>query len=193
MPDAHPADTSKAFARPSPLAGVARLGLHGAAKDTPAVELSVRHPASIVAAIARKGRGGELAAAVATVTDCEVRWAGFEQYYVVADGRAESALYNELKEKLGGLATVCDQSHGRIIIRIAGPKSRAVLAKGTAVDLHPAEFPIGKCALTQMAHVVVHLVRTDEDSFELSVFRGFSESFWCWLTTQSEEFGYRVA
>jgi sarcosine oxidase gamma subunit len=30
------------------------------------------------------------------------------------------------------------------------------------------------------------------DDFELSLFRGFSESFWEWLTEQSAEFGYLV-
>ena len=44
-----------------------------------------------------------------------------------------------------------------------------------------------------MAHVGVHLVRTGVDSFELSVFRGFSANFWDWLTTMLEEFGYQVS
>jgi heterotetrameric sarcosine oxidase gamma subunit len=43
-----------------------------------------------------------------------------------------------------------------------------------------------------MAHVGVHLTRVGRDAFELSVFRGFSESFWEWLTEQAEEFGYQV-
>ena len=43
-----------------------------------------------------------------------------------------------------------------------------------------------------MAHVGVHFTRTGEDAFELSVFRGFAESFWEWLTPQAEEFGYQV-
>jgi sarcosine oxidase subunit gamma len=67
-----------------------------------------------------------------------------------------------------------------------------VLAKGTPVDLHPSVFTAGQCAMTQMAHVGVHISHPDEDAFELSVFRGFSESFWEWLTEQAEEFGYQV-
>ncbi|MCB1434145.1 MAG: sarcosine oxidase subunit gamma, partial [Alphaproteobacteria bacterium] len=47
-------------------------------------------------------------------------------------------------------------------------------------------------ALTQMAHVGVHLTRVDEHTYDLSVFRGFSESFWEWITEQAEEFGYQV-
>jgi sarcosine oxidase subunit gamma len=67
-----------------------------------------------------------------------------------------------------------------------------VLAKGTPVDLYPDEFPVGKSALTQMAHVGVHLTRVGEDAYDLSVFRGFAESFWEWITEQAEEFGYQV-
>ena len=46
--------------------------------------------------------------------------------------------------------------------------------------------------MTQMAYVGVHLAQVGPDEFELSVFRGFSESFWEWLTEQSAEFGYLV-
>ena len=121
-----------------------------------------------------------------------MRWAGFEQFYVVKDERADGILYQILKQELGTLASVIDQSHGRVIICISGSKARAVLAKGTPIDLHSDEFPVGRCAITQMAHVSAHLVRTGADAFELSVFRGFAESFWEWLTIQSEEFGYVV-
>jgi sarcosine oxidase subunit gamma len=156
------------------------------------VFLSVRHPVSIVTVIARKGKSKALTEALASLKGCTVHWAGADQYHAIAEGRGEGALHRELSAKLGGLASVMDQSHGRVIIRIGGPKSRAVLAKGTPVDLHADVFPAGKSAVTQMAHVGVHLTRTGDNAFELSVFRGFSESFWEWLTEQSEEFGYQV-
>ena len=79
-----------------------------------------------------------------------------------------------------------------MIIRVFGPKARALLAKGTPVDLHPSAFGPGKSAMTQMAHIGVHLVQTDAGTFELSVFRGFAENFWEWLTEQAEEYGYQV-
>jgi sarcosine oxidase subunit gamma len=168
-------------------------GRFGADKGEPGVEFSLRHPASIVAIIARKGKEAELAAAVAGLKAVGVHWAGADQYYAVADGLGEGALYRQLRESLAGLASVSDQSHGRVIIRVAGPKVRELLAKGTPVDLHKDEFPLGQSAVTQMAHVGVHLTRSGEDAFELSVFRGFAESFWEWLTQQAEEFGYQVS
>jgi methylglutamate dehydrogenase subunit D len=178
--------------RVSPLARVATPGRFGADKGLPGVELSVRHPASIVTVIARNSGAGRLAAAFEEIKNCEFQWAGFDQYYAVAEAFGEGDLYRELKQRLGGIATLSDQSHGRIIIRISGPNARQVLAKGTPIDLHKDEFPIGKSAVTQMAHVGVHLARTGEDMFELSVFRGFAESFWEWLAQQAEEFGYQV-
>lgn len=180
--------TDRIFTRVSPLQHVAVQGRFGAGKGTPGVTFTVRHPMSILTVIARAGQGE----AAAALKGYEAQWAGPDQWFVLSEGRGEGALYREVKAKLSGLASVTDQSHGRVIIRIAGPKARAVLAKGTPVDLHPAEFPAGKSALTQMAHVGVHLTRVGEDAFDLSVFRGFSESFWEWITGQAEEFGYQV-
>jgi len=175
--------------RVSPLRDVAVQGRFGASKTAPGVTFMVRHPMSIVTVIARAGQG---AATATALKGHDAQWAGPDQYFVVAEGRGEGALYRELKAKLSGIASVSDQSHGRVIIRIAGPKARAVLAKGTPVDLHPDQFPVGKSALTQMAHVGVHLTRAGDDAYDLSVFRGFSESFWEWMTEQAEEFGYQV-
>lgn len=182
----------RSFPRLSPLADVAVQGRFGADKGTAGVTLSVRHPLSIATVIARKGKGKALADALAALKGATVLWAGPDQYFVQAEGRGEGALAAELMATLQGVASVSDQSHGRVVIRVEGPRSRAVLAKGTPVDLHAAEFPLGKSALTQMAHVGVHITRVSEDGFDLSVFRGFSESFWEWLCEQSEEFGYLV-
>ena len=176
-------------ARVSPLRDVAVQGRFGASRGAPGVTFSIRHPLSIVTVIARAGQGEATAAALQGYT---AQWAGPDQYFVLADGLGEGALYSDLKSRLSGLASVSDQSHGRMVIRIAGPKARAVLAKGTPVDLHPDDFPVGKSAMTQMSHVGVHLTRIGDDVFDLSVFRGFSESFWEWLSEQAEEFGYQV-
>ena len=177
---------SENFQRISPLADIAIQGRFGADKGAPGVTLSVVHSALIVTVIARKGKAKALADALKNSRGARAQWAGAEQYFVL------DKAFDEVRKKLDGLASCSDQSHGRVIIRIEGTKVRNVLCKGTPVDLHESEFEIGKSALTQMAHVGVHLTRTGEDSFELSVFRGFSDSFWEWLTEQAEEFGYQV-
>jgi sarcosine oxidase subunit gamma len=174
------------FQRVSPLGDIAIQGRFGADQGAPGVTLSVRHPALIVTVIARKGKARALGDALKSWRGVTVQWAGAEQYYVLDKS------FDDVRKKLEGLASCSDQSHGRVVIRIEGPKVRQVLSKGTPVDVHANEFEIGKSAVTQMAHVGVHLTRIGKDAFELSVFRGFSESFWEWLTEQSEEFGYQV-
>lgn len=195
-----------AITRVSALADVAVQGRFGADKGAPGVTLSVRHPTSIVTVITRKDKTEALGKAIAAAYDfplpgigestakngLALHWCGAEQYFAIADRKADCELYRELKSRLEGLASCSDQSHGRVIIRVSGPKARALLAKGTPIDLHPSAFGPGKSAMTQMAHVGVHLVQTAEDTFELSVFRGFSENFWEWLTEQAEEYGYQV-
>ncbi len=181
------------FTRPSPLAGVALPGRCGADRGAPGVTLSVVHPHSLATVIARSGKSKATKDALATLRNVTVMWAGVDQYYVKSASSVEGALAVDLKKKLTGIASVIDQSHGRVTIRIAGDKARAVLAKGTPVDVHESAFPIGQSAVTQMAHVGIHLTRVGEDAYELSVFRGFAESFWEWLTEMSLEFGYQVA
>jgi sarcosine oxidase subunit gamma len=192
--------------RLSPLAHAAKQGRFGADRGPPGIVLSVRHPLSVVTLIARKGKTKALAEVLKKEFAVELpgqgfsksgrsfmlHWCGHEQWYAVADAGMEGALYRKLAAKLAGLASCTDQSHGRIAIRISGPRVRDVLAKGTPIDLHPRSFGPGRSAVTQMAHVGVHLAQIDVDTFDLSVFRGFAESFWEWLATMAEEYGYEV-
>lgn len=83
---------------------------------------------------------------------------------------------------------VVDQSHGRVLIRISGAPVRSVLAKGTALDLYPDQFPIGAATTTLVGHIAVHLCRTGEDQFDLLVLRGFADSLWHELEAMSAEF-----
>jgi sarcosine oxidase subunit gamma len=205
---ASPARTSDpGVARANVLAHDAVPGRYGAVRDGgPGVTLSVVHPLSILTVIARKGRAGELAAAMngwlgveppgaggtAAGKTASVAWAGPDQWFVIARDQPEGALYDAAAERLAGLASVSDQSHGRIMVRIAGPKARQVLAKGSSADFHPRAFAAGQCAMTQMAHIGVHVTQAHDGVFDLVMFRGFSEGFWEWLTEMAEEYGYEV-
>jgi methylglutamate dehydrogenase subunit D len=194
------------YQRVSPLAQVMPQGRFGADKGEAGVTLGIRHPVSIVTIIARKGKAEALsvnlrqhyeAACPRPGRSIEGRgitlhWCGAEQWYALAEDRSEGLLYRELRTRFQDLASCSDQSHGRVILTVSGPKARNVLAKGTPVDLHPSVFGPGQCAVTQMAHVGVHLAQVGSHDFELSLFRGFAESFWEWLTQQAEEYGYMV-
>jgi methylglutamate dehydrogenase subunit D len=172
----------------------------------PGVVVSLRHPVSIATVIARKGQAQSLSDAMVkhfglacpapgqseTNGDLALHWCGHEQWYGVAEGYADGALYEALRERLSGLASISDHSHGRVIVHIEGPRARDVLTKGTALDLHPSAFGTGRSAVTQMAHVGVHVAQVGPEAFELSLFRSFAISFWEWLGEMSDEFGYEV-
>jgi sarcosine oxidase subunit gamma len=193
--------------RPSPLGAYLTAGRHGAkGVDGPGVSLRLRHPLSIVTVMARRGGTEALAAAMrdsfgltlpgpgqsATAEDLMLRWAGPEQWLAVAERGRDGDLHQHLTVALAEAASLVDQSHGRVAIVIAGPRARAVLAKGTAVDLHPSRFRPGQVAMTQMAHVGVHLTQTAPDAFELLMFRSFAESLVEFLTAMAAEYGYEI-
>ena len=48
-----------------------------------------------------------------------------------------------LRQAFAASASLSDQSHARVLISVSGAKARAMLAKLSSIDLHPAAFPIG--------------------------------------------------
>lgn len=181
-------------------------GRHGKPMAKPGIRISMVHPVSIVSIVTRAGKAQLLNVAIRKKFGVELPypgrttkgnsvtfyWCGAEQFFAVATGMAEGELYDTLREVAGELASFSDQSHARLMLNVEGPAVRRLLAKGTPVDLHPRVFPEDGSIVTQMAHVGIHLAASGPDSFTLSVFRGFGESFWEWLSSQANEFGYEV-
>lgn len=90
-------------------------------------------------------------------------------------------------------ATLTDVSHARIAVQIHGDKSSDMLAKGCAIDLHPRQFPAGTCVQTSIAKIGVILHRPqNDDNFMLYAARSYAGSFWHWLTSAANEYGYHV-
>lgn len=181
-------------------------GRYGRKDGAPGVTISLVHPVSIVTIIARAGKAKALSDAMkksfgtalpapgksARGKAVSFFWCGAEQWFAIAQGMEEGALFAALAKSSGGLASLSDQSHARMMLRVEGPDARTLLARGTPVDLHPREFGPDASAMTQMAHVGVHVAASGTDGFELSVFRGFGESFFEWLTGQAAGLGYEL-
>jgi sarcosine oxidase subunit gamma len=113
-----------------------------------------------------------------------VAWADSRSWWV-ENGFLGADECRGLTEEIGPLlwqaAAVLDRSHGFVSIRIAGPAAKHVLAKGCALDLHPAVFVVGDCAVTQIAQVRVHLRLVAEDNFLLLSPRSYAENLLTWL------------
>jgi heterotetrameric sarcosine oxidase gamma subunit len=104
-----------------------------------------------------------------------------------------AALEMSLRAMLAGAAAVAGQGDGRGILRLSGPSARDVLAKGTAIDLHPLSFAPGDAAMTWCAHVDVTLWQRDADpTYDVVVPRGFAGTFWHWLEESAAEYGIAV-
>jgi len=160
------------------LAGTAYSGISGAGIRLEALPeghllhvLGTIEPAALAAELAKAG-----------FANSSIRKAGFRQWFVAGDEPLTPASLDALAAALAGKAYVMDQSHGRVRIGVSGRSSRALLSKGTAVNLDPGVFPEGHSAMTMVGHLSVQIVRTGDDSFELTVLRSFAESLWDELT-----------
>lgn len=179
--------------RKSPL-----LQIHGEhIVDYKNIRLSERKVLTAIQVLAFNGKHADAAAAIGKVLDIEcsttpgiskgdgktqISWNGPNSWMVVASdeecGRAPGALLKLLQDAVGDLGAVVDQSHGRCGLRLSGSQARKVMAKNTAIDLHPRSFGPGQCALTSIAHMNATIVQVDDvPTYDLFVIRSLARSF----------------
>lgn len=106
--------------------------------------------------------------------------------YLLLTERGDAAA--GLEAALAGDAAVTDLGEARTLLRLEGPMAAAVLAKGVALDLDPAAFPVGRAAPTAIHHVDLLLHRRGADRFDILVFRSLAESLGEWLLDAGLEF-----
>jgi sarcosine oxidase, subunit gamma len=106
---------------------------------------------------------------------------GPDEWLVLCPRSEESRLGEELRRALDGYSgAAASIGNGTAVIEVSGPRSRQFLAKGTAIDLHPGVFAVGRCAVTGFGKIRVALWRRDTDRYALHVGRSFARSFWDW-------------
>ncbi|MAZ17699.1 MAG: sarcosine oxidase subunit gamma [Ahrensia sp.] len=189
----------------SPLAGHVDSGEFGALRDEgPGVILSERFGLSIAEVAAWKGGESKCRAAIKAAAGLTLKTApgsGTAKPAVGAINIAparwlvsgeDTELVAKLADEVGDYGSVVDLSHGRSVIRIDGPKSRWVLAKLFAIDFSEEAFAKGDGLSTVHHDFMVQIQRTEDDAFDIYVFRSFARSFWHLLCRSSEEVGYRV-
>jgi sarcosine oxidase subunit gamma len=192
----------------SALAGIAVPGRFGKPGGEPGVVIQERVGLGLATVAARKGQADALKAAVASAYGVDLpvssRFArgasvsfigyGPGQWLAVSEQLANEALARDLAQHLKGLASISDQSGGRTVLRVSGPRARDVLAKGLPIDLDPRAFPLGSAATSTISLMGVQLWQTDDTrSYDITIFRSVSASFWRWLTASAGEYGYEVS
>jgi heterotetrameric sarcosine oxidase gamma subunit len=191
----------------SGVAGLAASGRYGKRDGGAGVTISERIGLGLATVAARKGQarslqdrvreayGVDLPQTSRVVVGRDVSFVGYGpgQWLAVSETLASEALARDLAERLKGLASISDQSSGRTVIRVSGPRARDVLAKGLPIDLDPRAFPLGSAATSTISLMGVQLWQADDTrSYDIAVFRSLSESFWRWLAASAAEFGYEV-
>ncbi len=190
----------------APLAGLARPGRFGAASQKPGVIIEERTDLALATLMVRRCKEQDLKIAVAVAYGIDlldgprvaskdgVSFAGIGvgQWFAAA-GPRETEFVPQLRRRLTNLASVADQSDGRVVLRLRGDRVRDVLAKGIPVDLHPRNFKTGDVASTLVAHIGVQIEQLDDQpTFQLMAFRSLAGSLWSWLTKAAAEYSYEV-
>ena len=112
--------------------------------------------------------------------DLTVLWHGPGQWLIVRVPRMPP-LADELVRLCGESAPVVDLGHARSGLRFAGEGVRDLLARGTSIDLRPARFPPGACALTALGKINALLHAVAPETIDVYVPRSYGQAFVEWL------------
>lgn len=135
----------------------------------------VRRP-TIFAILGKAGEEDWIVAGLKAISDVSVRNVGPREWLVVSESLGAESVARDLFMLDPARVSFFEQSDGRVLLRIAGPNVRRILAKCVAVDLHPQVFAEGQSAAMLCCHVSVNLARTGADRFEIIVPRSYAGS-----------------
>jgi heterotetrameric sarcosine oxidase gamma subunit len=192
----------------APLDGLARPGRFGAATLSPGLIIEERTDLALATLIARRNETQNLRRAITTAfglalpegsrvaTKDGVSFAGIGvgKWLAAAEGPAAVDYVSRLRGHLMNLASIADQSDGRVVLRLSGERVREVLANGIPLDLHRRKFKTGDIASTMVSQMAVQIQQLDDrPTFQLVAFRSLAGSLLSWLTKSAAQFGYEIA
>jgi methylglutamate dehydrogenase subunit D len=187
---------------PQPILDLRRSAV-GEPARAPCVTVAERSDISLCSVLARKGAtaqaierareefGVELPLSPRCIggKSVEFIWAGPNQWFALKQGYDGRSFEKQLRSLFGETASLVDQSDGRTMLRISGPRARDVLAKGVHIDLHPSAFKPGDTATTAIAYINVLFWQVDEGpTYDVIMFRSYAVAFRDWLETAAAEF-----
>jgi heterotetrameric sarcosine oxidase gamma subunit len=115
-----------------------------------------------------------------------IRLTADQYWWIATEDEAMRRFADRLVPEAGALTSL---SAGRVCLRVEGTHARDLLAKGIAIDLHPAQFAVGQSAQTGLHHTGIFLERIADDTYDLFVQRTFAASIKEWLTDASLSYG----
>lgn len=163
--------------------------------SAPGVTLRERVGLTLATVSAFKGREAELADAVRSAYGLELpsgpkRVTAGDTAFIGAGPGKWLAISSASADFSGLPAAVADQSDGRSVLSVSGPKARETLNTLIAIDLHPRAFTVGDAALTHAASIAIHLWQSDETpAYEIAVFRSYAATLWRWIAHAGQSRG----
>jgi len=125
--------------------------------------------------------------------DTAVLWLGPAEFLLVAPADSHESLGGEIPGSLtaalgDGAGQVVDLSANRTTFELTGPRARAVLEKGCALDLHPRVFKEGTALSTEIGGIPAILWKTADETYRIFPRASFAEFLGRWLLDAMREF-----
>ncbi|MDR3514953.1 MAG: sarcosine oxidase subunit gamma family protein [Azospirillaceae bacterium] len=191
-----------------------RPGRQGAATGPAGVVIREKTGLTLAAVAALRGRDGAVIAALTALFGVSpptrlrlvrdeglaVIGTGPGQWLIAVDPMPDGSrdlrhgdLTTTLRDRLGGLAAVTDQSDAWVVFDLAGARVRDLLARCVAIDLDPRRFEPGDVALTRAGPLDVRLWHGPKPGrYTLSCFRSYGAYLARWLTDSALPFGLEL-
>lgn len=93
-------------------------------------------------------------------------------------GRDQAFLIGAACPDLGSAAAVTDQSGGWAAFTLTGPAAAGALMRYVPMDLRLQAFKAGSVLRTPLYHMAMILLRVDEQTFTIIVFRSMARTAW---------------
>lgn len=112
------------------------------------------------------------------------------EWLLISAEHSASSINERIAARLAAQgAVLIDVTGGLGTLSIRGPLARDVLSKSCGLDLHPNEFPVGRCARTRFAQMSVILDHVDDaPSFRSYVARSHLRFLADWVEDAAVEF-----
>ena len=128
---------------------------------------------------------------VAIIGTHRALWLGPDETLLMIEEEQEAEFMLNLRAVLGNAHYAATPVSDAIkIFRLGGARQLDVLAKGCALDLHPASFKEGDCAQSMLSHAAITLAADSQDSLLLFCRTSYSDYVTSWLKDAAVEYGY---
>ncbi|NTJ65490.1 sarcosine oxidase subunit gamma family protein [Agrobacterium rhizogenes] len=113
-------------------------------------------------------------------------WLGPDEWLVIDENGADLV---GVAASSGALHSATDVSHRNTAIIVSGASAEATLAAGCPQDVSMGAFPVGACSRTLLGKAEVVILRFDEETFRVEVWRSFSDFAFGLLAEGAEDAG----